>query len=77
MLIQHKIQAGFLIALVFLLLTGVSAWWSQQQNVETFESFDHTHRVNDSLDEILVGVLNVETGNRGFAISGDEAFLGP
>lgn len=63
--------------MVFLLLTGVSAWWSEQQNVATFESFDHTHRVNDALDEILVGLLNVETGNRGFAISGDEAFLGP
>jgi PAS domain S-box-containing protein len=43
--------------------------------VATFDSFDHTHRVNDMLDEILVGVLNVETGNRGFAISGDEVFL--
>ncbi len=77
MLIQHKIQAGFLIALVFLLLTGVSAWWSEQRNVATFDSFDHTHRVNDVLDEMLVDLLNVETGNRGFAISGDDAFLRP
>ncbi|MCX6848144.1 MAG: PAS domain S-box protein [Verrucomicrobia bacterium] len=77
MLIQHKIQAGFAAALAFLLLTGVSAWWSEQQNVATFDSFDHTHRVNDVLDEILVEVLNIETGNRGFAISGDEAFLPP
>ena len=64
-------------ALVFLLLTGVCAWWSEQQNVATFSSFDHTHRINDTLDEILVELLNVETGNRGFAISGDEAFLKP
>ena len=63
--------------MVFLLLTGMSAWWSEQQNVATFNSFDHTHRVNDALDEILVGVLNVETGNRGFAIAGDDAFLRP
>jgi len=77
MLIQHKIQTGFFAALVFLLLTGVSAWWSGQQNMATFDSFDHTHSVNDALDEILVELLNVETGNRGFAISGDEAFLRP
>jgi PAS domain S-box-containing protein len=76
-LIQHKIQAGFIIALVFLLLTGVSAWWSQHENVETFVSFDHTHRVNDTLDEILVEMLNIETANRGFAISGNDAFLHP
>lgn len=77
MLIQHKIQAGFLIALVFLLLTGVSAWWSEHENGATFDSFDHTHRVNDTLDEILVEMLNIETGNRGFAITGDDAFLRP
>jgi len=76
-LIQHKIQAGFIAALAFLLLTGVSAWWSEQQNVATFDSFDHTHRVNAVLDEILVDLLNVESGNRGFAITGNEAFLGP
>jgi len=77
MLIQHKIQAGFAVALAFLLLTGVSAWWSEQQNVATFDSLDHTHRVNDALDNMLEELLNVETGNRGFAISGDEAFLAP
>ncbi|MDZ4403445.1 PAS domain S-box protein [Prosthecobacter sp.] len=77
LLIQHKIQAGFAVALAFLLLTGGTAWWSEQRNVETFSSFDHTHRVNDTLDEMLVELLNVETGNRGFAISGDEVFLQP
>ncbi|WP_395732780.1 PAS domain S-box protein [Prosthecobacter sp.] len=77
MLIQHKIQAGFLIALVFLLLTGVSAWWSEHENGATFDSFDHTHRVNDTLDEILVEMLNIETANRGFVITGDESFLHP
>ena len=77
MLIQHKIQAGFAAAFVFLFFTGVSAWWSAQQNVATFDSFDHTHHVNDVLDQMLVEVLGVETGNRGFAISGDEAFLPP
>ena len=76
-LIQHKIQAGFAAALVFLLLVGATAWWSEQQNVTTFRSLDHTHRVNDTLDEMLVELLNVETGNRGFAISGDDAFLHP
>jgi len=76
-LIQHKIQAGFVIALVFLLLTGASAWWSEQQDAATFDSFNHTHRVNDTLDEMLVDLLNVETGARGFAISGDESFLAP
>ena len=77
MLIQHKIQAGFAVALAFLLLTGASTWWSMRRNVETFRAVDHTHEVIEALHETLVEMLNTETGNRGFAISGDENFLEP
>jgi|GEM_PF-635640 len=75
--IQHKVQAGFGVALVFLLLIGMIAWWSQQRNVETFRLADRTHDAIDKLEDTLVEMLNTETGSRGFAISGDEAFLQP
>jgi PAS domain S-box-containing protein len=74
---QNKIQAGFALALAFLLLIGVSAWWSAQRNMETFHSVDHTYEVLDHLEDTLVDMLNAETGSRGFVISGDEAFLQP
>ncbi|OYW70327.1 MAG: hypothetical protein B7Z37_31065 [Verrucomicrobia bacterium 12-59-8] len=77
MLIQHKIQAGFAVALVFLLLTGVTAWWSEQRHAQLLGLADHTHAVIDQLDDTLVDMLNLETGKRGFAISGDTAFLQP
>ena len=77
MLLQHKIQAGIAVSLIFLVFAGVTTLWNAQRNLETFRSVDHTHKVNITLDEILEGVLNVETGNRGFAISGDELFLHP
>ncbi len=77
MLVQQKIQAGFAVALVFLLLTGVTAWWSAQQNAKTFRAVDHSYEVLDKLEVTLVEILNMETENRGFAISGDEKFLGP
>ena len=77
MLIQHKIQAGFTVALLSLLLAGVSAWWSEQRNVQLFGRVDHTREVIDRLDGTLVDILNTETGSRGFAISGDAAFLRP
>lgn len=76
MLIQPKIQVGFALALFLLLLTGLGAWWSQQQDAAAFDSFDHTHRVNDTLDEILLKLITLETGACEFAISGDESSLG-
>ncbi|MBB5031767.1 PAS domain S-box protein [Prosthecobacter vanneervenii] len=61
--------------MIFLLLTGIGAWWSQQQNAAAFDSFDHTHRVNDTLDAILLNVLTLKKGATEFALSGDEATL--
>ncbi|HBJ86299.1 MAG TPA: hypothetical protein DDZ88_21035, partial [Verrucomicrobiales bacterium] len=75
--IQHKIQAGFAVALVFLVLIGVTALWSEQRDVATFRALDHTHRVNETLDEMLVDLLDVETGSHGHAITGDAVFLQP
>ena len=75
--IQQKIQVGFAVALAFLLLTGVAAWWSEQRNAETFRSVEHTYQVLDQLEKMLVGMLNTETGYRGFVITGDETFLQP
>ncbi|MBE0541268.1 MAG: PAS domain S-box protein [Verrucomicrobia bacterium] len=77
MLIQQKIQAGFAAALVFLMLTGASAWWSLQRNVETFRAVNQTHEVIEQLNDTLAELLNIQTGARGFTISGSEVFLQP
>ena len=77
MLIQHKIQAGFAVALAFLLLTGAAAWWSAQRNVETFRWVDHTREVLDKLGGTRTAMLHTESGARGFAIAGEELFLQP
>jgi len=74
-LVQHKIQMGFAVALVFLLISGASAWWSEQRNVEAYRLVEHTHQVLDRLEETLVGVLNLVVNARGYAISGDEKLL--
>lgn len=52
-------------------------WWSARQNVATFRAVDHTHEVLNTLDGLLVDMLNAETGMRGFIISGKDAFLEP
>jgi PAS domain S-box-containing protein len=75
--IQQKIQVGFAVALAFLLLTGVTAWWSEQRNAETFRSVEHTYQVLDQFETTLVEMLNTETEGRGFVLSGDETFLQP
>jgi len=77
MQIEQKIQAGFAVAMACLLFTGVAAWWSAQRNAETFRAVDHTREVIGALRATLVELLNIETGSRGFAACGEEAFLQP
>ena len=76
-LIQHKIQAGFGVALLLLFISGATAWWSAQRNAQAFQAVEHTNKELNAFETILVEMLDIETGNRGFAISGDEAFLQP
>ena len=77
LLIQQKIQAGFAVALVFLLLTGGSAWWSARRNVETYGAVAHTHEGIERVNDLLADLLDMQAGVRGFAISGQEPFLQP
>jgi signal transduction histidine kinase/DNA-binding response OmpR family regulator len=74
-LIERKIRAGFGAALGLLLLIGVVGSWSAFQALNTFREVDHSRDILDRLEKILDGVFETESGNRGYAISGDERFL--
>ena len=73
--IQQKIQVGFAVALAFLLLTGVTAWWSEQRNAAAFRAVADSYKVLDQFEVVLVETLDIETWDRGFAITGDEKLL--
>ena len=75
--LQHKVQAGFIISLVFLLLTGAAAFWSERRNNDTLRSVERTQETIGRLNDTLVEMLNIETGGRGFALTGNESFLEP
>jgi methyl-accepting chemotaxis protein len=57
-------------------IAGVSLWAMAQ--VEAVEGWvSHTNKVLSSADRIVASAVDMETGMRGFAISGEEAFLEP
>ncbi len=59
----------------------VFAGWLFDRNLrslaEADRSIDHTNRVLLELDKVLVSLVDAETGERGFAITGDEQYLQP
>ena len=69
--------AGFIGALV--LLGGVTwlDWRHINQMQAAVELVSHTHEVRASLNRLLLVLADIETGARGFVITGDPTFLEP
>ncbi|MBL9215950.1 MAG: CHASE3 domain-containing protein [Opitutaceae bacterium] len=74
---EKKIASGFVLAVVFLLAIGGTAWWGAVRMVNTFRWVDHTHEVLYQLESTLVDMLNMQTATRGYLLTGDEKFLEP
>jgi CHASE3 domain sensor protein len=73
----RRIALGFALSFALLLLIGVTAYRAVGALTNTSYAVGHTHLVLDRLADLLAAQLNMETGARGYAITGDDAFLEP
>ncbi len=75
--LRRWIAAGLGVAI---LLTGFMGFMSLRSARLASEGADlvaHTHAVETSLSAVLEHASDIETGSRGFAVTGDESFLQP
>jgi methyl-accepting chemotaxis protein len=75
--ISRKIGMGFVIPVVILLVIGAVAYRSMTKLVETSYQVAHTHQVLQELEAVLVTMVDAESGERGYVITGEERFLEP
>ena len=54
-----------------------AGWWSVKNTVGTFRRVEHTHRVLYELESTLAQVVGIQSGARGFGLTGDQQFLKP
>jgi len=75
--VGRKLLAGF--GLVLLLLLGLSgvAYWTTRGNDEASASVAHTLQVIALAEETEGDLVDMETGYRGFLLTGQEQFLDP
>ncbi|MEI9938664.1 MAG: CHASE3 domain-containing protein [Pseudomonadota bacterium] len=73
----RKLALGFAIAVLTLLLIGISGYRSTERLIENDRWVSHTHEVRTKLADLISFLKDAETGQRGFVISADEAFLEP
>lgn len=73
----RRIAIGFAISFALLVGIGTVAYRSIDSITKTSYWVTHTHIVLDHINGIVSDLKDTETGQRGFIITGDEAFLDP
>ena len=72
MKLQHQlIIANTTVAVIFIFIIGLSYNMISQMN-ETSKWVSHTHKVIGDINHIQKLVIDMETGERGFIVTGDE-----
>ncbi|MBW8828359.1 MAG: CHASE3 domain-containing protein [Burkholderiales bacterium] len=73
----RKIALGFAVSFLLLLGIGIVAYRGIDSLTRTSHLVTHTHNVLEHIAGLLSQIKDAETGQRGFVITGDEAYLEP
>jgi len=76
MTVRQKIAIA-LASAVLTLLVGIAALAVVLRLRGAIAAVDHTSSVIRNLDGVLASMVNAETGQRGYVITGDSSYLGP
>lgn len=72
-----KIGAGYLLAVALLVILGAASFRSVNRLQESSKWVSHTHKVLLALNQVQLNMVDAETGERGFVITGAEHNLEP
>jgi PAS domain S-box-containing protein len=72
-----RIFISFVLAMLVLVLAGVGAYRQRQRTVATQQWVRHTYEVLGELDTTLSLMQDVETGSRGYIVTGQKSYLEP
>lgn len=73
----RKLALGFTLSFVLLLAIGSVAYRGTTSLARTSYLVEHTRGVLEHITDVMSAMRDAETGQRGFVITGDEAYLEP
>lgn len=73
----NKINAGFAIAFLMVILIGVVSYMSIETLIRNAGAVEDTHRVLTGMEHVIADLTAAEAAGRGFAITGEERYLTP
>jgi len=75
--LKRRVFGGFVVPLVLALLTSLVVLQIVSSYERDFERVNETSRTSAQLSTLVKTVIDAETGQRGFAITGNQTFLEP
>jgi methyl-accepting chemotaxis protein len=75
--LRRKLLGAFGLVLALFVLLSAFVYSSTLETLQTREAVERSHRVNYLLADVMKSLLDVETGYRGFLLSGQDEFLEP
>jgi len=73
----RNLQIGFGLSLFILIVTSIASWSSIRNLMDGGRLVDHTDSVINELNITLATLTDAETGQRGYLLTADTAFLRP
>jgi signal transduction histidine kinase len=74
---KSKLISGVLSAAAVLFFVAALSYRSVVRNADDRQWVVHTYQVIGQLDEILQGMTDAETAERGYILTGEDSYLGP
>jgi len=75
--IQHRLAIGFMLGPVILAVIGSIIYFDTQGLVSRRALQRHSYDVMLAIDSVQASAIDLETGQRGYVLTGDEAYLQP
>ena len=73
----RKLAFGFSISALFLIIVGAVGYWSTYALIDTSYSVTRSNKVTAQIATYLSNLKDAETGQRGYLLTGDSAYLEP
>jgi methyl-accepting chemotaxis protein len=77
MSIGTRILAGYGVVLLLVGAVGIVAYRATTELIDSADLVEHSHKVKETLAELLSLMEDAETGARGFVLTGEERYLEP
>lgn len=73
----RNLQFGVGFSLLVLILSSVASYFSYQRQMDNREELSKSKRAITAMKDVMVALLDAETGNRGYQLTGRASFLEP